>query len=65
MRYNDIDVAVKLSLKLNYLGIKSIFSSKTDLENAFKILPLKPKCSRWLVMKGYEPQTGKVFCFIK
>ena len=46
IKYRDIDYAVKLLLMLQKTGIKRIFYSKTDLMSAFRILPLKPSCSR-------------------
>ena len=36
-----------------------IFAGKSDIQNAFRLLPLLRKCWKWLVMKARDPRTGK------
>ena len=65
VKYQDIDAAVRLSLKLcKQLKTKKLRFSKTDLVSAFRILPLKSKSFRWLVLKAEDPRMGKTYYFI-
>ena len=41
-----------------------IFSAKSDLESAFRVLPLKRGCWAWLVMCAQNPKTGEWEYFI-
>ena len=65
VKYNDIDEAIKNSLKMmRKMGATSLHYSKTDATLAFCLLPLSPECCQWLVMKAKDPRTGKTFFFI-
>ena len=44
---------------------KDIFLQKTDLSMAFRVLPLKIICIKWLVMKAVDPRDGKTKFFIE
>ena len=47
VKYNNIDFTIKLSLLMQKnRRISKIFYSNMDLMSAFRILPLKPSCSR-------------------
>ena len=70
VKYNDLDFAVKACLQLlsnnqtnNPNGI--LFYSKSDLVSAFRILPLKPNHSRWLIMAAKDPWTNKKYFFVE
>ena len=61
MKYNDLDAAIKSCLlasreALQVLGKKDIFLGKTDLSNAFRVLPLKIWCICWLVFSAQDPE---------
>ena len=43
---------------------KTIFMGKSDLQSAFRILPIKPQQRRWLVMKAKNPMSGKFMFFV-
>ena len=43
---------------------KVIFLGKTDLSMAFRVLPLKVSCFKWLVMKAEDTRDGKFKYFI-
>ena len=60
VKYNDLDCAVRNSLKL---GFKLLFYGKTDLSNAFRILPANRGCWRWLMMQATDPETGEIKFF--
>ena len=67
VKYNDLDHAVRNSLKLLKKGHQSrkLFYAKTDLLSAFRILPNFPGDRKFLIMKAEHPQIkGKYFFFI-
>ena len=41
-----------------------VFSGKTDVQSAFRLIPLNPKSWRWLIMMVQNPQSGKWQFFI-
>ena len=63
VKYNDLDVAIRLILKLSRNG-KNVFMSKTDGKSAFRVLPLNKQSWRWLVMKAKDPDTGVIKYFV-
>ena len=76
VHYNDLDAAVRECLKLvehlggdfNLIeeeGVKSlIYLGKTDLSLAFRVLPLKVQCFKWLVFKAENPVNGEIQYFV-
>ena len=64
VKYNDLDTAMKLCLKLAKQGAETVYLAKTDAQSAFRILPLNRSSWSWLVMKAENPQTGKWQYFI-
>ena len=46
-------------------GITEISYCKTDLMSAFRILPLKPSSSPWLILKAQHPVSGKTYFFVE
>ena len=69
VKYNDLDQAVRncimMSKKAEIInGTPVIYLSKTDLSNAFRVLPLNIKCLCWLVFKAVDPSDGKVKYFV-
>ena len=44
---------------------KTIFMSKSDLKNAFKILPILPQQHCFLVMKAQDPNSGEFRFFVE
>ena len=69
VRYNDLDTAIKycilLSERAEFInGVPIIFMGKTDLSNAFRVLPLKKGSWCWLVLKAEDPNDGKIKFFI-
>ena len=69
VKYRDLDHVIKNCLKLiQKLGKKHngvIFFGKSDLQLAFRFVPLNPKQQCWLVMKAKDPSTGKTKFFIE
>ena len=68
-KYNDLDQAVKncilMSKQAELLnGTPVIYLAKTDLSNAFRVLPLQICCFCWLVFKTEDPRDGKTKYFI-
>ena len=51
--YRGIDYAVLSSFKWERPG--ACFYSKTDVQSAFRVLPLSPKCIHLLLMKAVNP----------
>ena len=45
-------------------GIKVIFGGKTDVQSAFRLIPLRSGCWKWLLMKAQDPTTGEWKDFI-
>ena len=69
VNYNDLDHAVKRCIEeskqaLEIIGSGVIFIGKTDLSNAFRLLPLKVCCFCWLVLVAGDPGTGKWKFFV-
>ena len=60
VRYNDIDAAVTYSMEM---GERPLYYGKTDLLNAFRILPLKKESWKWLMMKAKHPETNETKYF--
>ena len=60
VRYIDIDTAVAYSLEM---GERPLYYGKTDLSNAFRILPLKKESWKWLMMKAKHPETNETKYF--
>ena len=58
VKYQDLDFAVRACLQLLSKAENENYS-KSDLVSAFRILPLKPNYSRWLIMSAKDPDTGK------
>ena len=69
VHYNDIDHAIQNCLETSKLameltGSPVIYIEKTDLSNAFRVLPLKICCFCWLVLMAQDPNDGKWKFFI-
>ena len=71
VRYNDLDSVVRNCVKISRLatffnddGSSTIFLGKTDLSNAFRVLPLRISCICWLVFKAVDPRDGKTKFFV-
>ena len=62
VKYHDLDEAVKFSLNL---GRKPVVYGKTDMTSAYCLVPLKPSCRPWLVMKAKDPRDNKFKYFIE
>ena len=62
IKYNDLDQAVNLTLNLNS---KTVVYGKTDVSNAFRLVPLKSSCQQWLLMKAEDPEDGKFKYFVE
>ena len=65
MKYKDLDHAVDLCIKLLKRHRKQsiLYFSKSDLESAFRVVPLLVIHRRWLVMMA-EDENGKKFYFM-
>ena len=62
VKYNDLDYAVKNCLHLSsYLPL---FLGKTDVQSAFRVLPLKPSQVKWCVIMAHHPITNKKSYFL-
>ena len=64
VKYNDIDCAIQNCFASCKAG-ETIFFAKTDVQSAFRILPLCLRCIKWLIMKAENPLTGKVVYFVE
>ena len=77
IKYHDVDHAVTNSFKCRekYTPIQVkqesdhspeviIYYSKTDLQSAYRIMPLNPKCLRWFTMMAIDPETKQKFFFM-
>ena len=69
VKYNDLDVAVKTCLRVSeeargITGSPEIFLSKSDLQSAFRMLPITKEHWCWLIMKAEDPRDGKVKFFV-
>ena len=62
VKYRDLDEAVRIGLQLlenqKRGSAKKIFSLKTDLSAAFRMIPLARNCWKWLLMKARNPGSG-------
>ena len=63
VKYNDIDFAVISSFKWGYPG--HCFYGKTDVQSAFRVLPLSPECFYLLLMKAESPLNGQTYWFVE
>ena len=64
VKYNDLDNAIQncfVTCDVN----QPIFFARTDVQSAFRILPLKIKCIKWLVMKAVNPLSGELCYFVE
>ena len=70
MRYKDLDhaiqtcLALKRKFELNSTDQAHLFLAKTDLESAFRLLPVLPVQRKFLLMKAYHPVTGTLYYFV-
>ena len=69
VRYNDLDDVIRkcilMSKKAEVInGHKVIHIGKTDLSSAFRVLPLRIGCFKWMVLKAEDPRDGKIKFFI-
>ena len=68
VKYKDldhaIDVCIKLLKKHSKEGKCTLFFSKTDLESAFRVVPILVRHRQWLLMMAIDPTTGEKFYFI-
>ena len=62
VKYNDLDQAVKTTIEMDSFPI---FYGKTDLSNAFRLIPLKVQCRRWLLMRAEDSRDGKQKFFVE
>ena len=60
VRYQDLNQAVKRCLVIihRFPPNTKLFFGKTDIQSAFRILPLLAKCWKWLIIKAKDPKTG-------
>ena len=69
VKYNDLEHAIRNCLFLRQeaelVGHDVIFMGKMDLSSAFRVLPLKVKCFKWLILKAVDPSDGKTKFFIE
>ena len=65
IKYNDLDHAVRQTLKLCCKFRKfKVRYAKTDLQSAFRILSLQPGSFPWLVFKAENPDTSETLYFV-
>ena len=80
VQYKDLDYAIRTCLKLGrktrnreYEAIReqvareiysTIYFSKTDLESAFRLVPIKPGQRCWLVMMTRNPENNELAFFV-
>ena len=72
VKYKDLDHAVKVYLRLreqlsqteDAYGKTVVFGGKTDVQSAFRLVPLKRGSWQWLVMKAHDPKTGQMRYFV-
>ena len=70
VKYKDLDFAVNQSLELidgkmdNFRQSERLWYGKTDLQSAFRLLPIRP--SNWwlLIMKAENPKNGRTYYFV-
>ena len=61
VQYTDLDDAVRYSLKV---GSSILYYGKTDVSNAFRILPTSRLSWRWTHMQVTDPETGETVYFL-
>ena len=70
VHYNDLDHAVRAYLQLKQAAKnstdakKTVFGGKTDIKSAFRLIPLKMSCWRWLILKVQDPISGQWRYFV-
>ena len=71
VKYNDLDHAMQqiLELRNQALLINSdenpvVYTSKTDAQSAFRLVPLLKRCWPWLIMMAENPRTKKMQYFV-
>ena len=69
VKYHDLDYAIKACLELlkqfsSEMGTKQIYYAKTDVQSAFRIMPIMIKHRKWLIMKAVNPDTGETLFFV-
>ena len=71
VKYNDLDHAVRNCIIVSKKaeqelgsGKTMVYLGKTDLSNAFRVLPLKITCICWLVFKAVDPRNGEIRYFV-
>ena len=64
-KYRDLDFAVKLGLRLAGEENLPLFYGKTDLEAAFRVLPLSRESYKWVILRAEDPETGEKWFFIE
>ena len=68
VQYPDMDRAIETCLALDLWenqGDGTIYYSKTDVQSAFRILPLNKNSYKWLLMKATNPVNGKTYYFVE
>ena len=61
VKYPDFNEAVKLCVQAG----RFCYVAKSDMSMAFRNLPLKKKCWKFLVMKAEHPETGQIYFFVE
>ena len=61
VKYNDLDDAISKSLVLEST---TLFYGKTDISNAFRLVPLNRKSWKWCTMQCEDPETGETWMFL-
>ena len=64
VKYNDIDHVMANCFALTLSKHPLVFR-KTDVQSAFRVLPLKISCLKWLIMKADNPLTKKMVYFVE
>ena len=66
VKYKDLDHAIDVCIKLlrKHGRNCTLFFAKTDLESAFRIIPILVTHRRWLLMKAQDPITRITYYFI-
>ena len=71
VKYKDLDHTIKNSLRLldqiakRENRVANLFYSKSDLRNAFHLIPVMPTQCYLLIMKVNDPITGRPFFFVE
>ena len=65
VKYRDLDHAISNCLELiSRIGETMIFYAKTDVQLAFRLVPLLLEQFCWLVMKAKDPESGFFYYFV-